>query len=128
MTEFNATYNRIVWCDIPVADLPRACAFYRAVLGIAVDAMEFGGTRFALLEHDQGNGGCLVPQDGYAGCTSGPLVYLNVEGRLRAAVDAVSGAGGRVVEDAHPIGPHGFRAIVLDSEGNRVALHSGTGG
>jgi len=24
------------------------------------------------------------------------------------------------------IGPHGFRAIVMDSEGNRIALHSGS--
>jgi len=24
----------------------------------------------------------------------------------------------------HPIGPYGFRVIVLDSEGNRIALHS----
>jgi len=24
------------------------------------------------------------------------------------------------------IGPHGFRAIVLDSEGNRIGLHSNT--
>ena len=33
--------------------------------------------------------------------------------------------GGNVIEEIHSIGPHGFRAIILDSEGNRMVLHSG---
>jgi uncharacterized protein len=124
MSEFNAAHNRIVWCDLPVADLERACAFYRAVLAIQVDAMDAQGMKFALLEHGEGNGGCLVPVAGYAGCESGPLVYLNVEGRIRDAVARVPAAGGAVLEAVHAIGPHGFRAIARDSEGNRIALHS----
>ena len=54
----------------------------------------------------------------------GILVYMNVEGRIRDAVAQVEKLGGKVLEPTHPIGPHGFRAIVLDSEGNRIALHS----
>jgi predicted enzyme related to lactoylglutathione lyase len=34
--------------------------------------------------------------------------------------------GGTVLNPSHAIGTHGFRAIILDSEGNRVALHSMT--
>ena len=52
--------------------------------------------------------------------------YLNADGRLADAVRAVAGNGGRIIEAVHQIGPHGYRAIVLDSEGNRVALHSPT--
>jgi len=126
MSELNSAHNRVVWCDIPVADLDRASAFYRAVLAIEVDPMEFNGMRFAILEHDQGNGGCLVPHEGYAGCTTGPLVYLNVDGRIRDAVAQAASHGGKVIEAIHPIGPHGIRAIVLDSEGTRIALHSTT--
>lgn len=124
MSEFNARHNRIVWCDIPVADLDRAAAFYREVLAIGVERMEFGGGAFALLEHDQGNGACLVATPGYAGRADGPLVYFNCDGRLPEAVAAVEGGGGHVIEALHPIGPHGMRAIVTDSEGNRIALHS----
>ncbi len=124
MSEFNANHNRVVWCDIPVADLERASVFYREVLAIGVERMEFGGGAFALFEHDQGNGACLVQQAGYAGNGDGPLVYFNAEKRIRAAVSEVRRLGGRVVEDVHPIGPHGVRAIVQDSEGNRIALHS----
>lgn len=123
MSDSNSA-NRIVWCDIPVADLDRAIAFYRGVLAIGVDRMEFNGAAFALFEHDEGNGGCLVSEPGYAGCSSGPLVYLNVDRRIRDAVAQVEKLGGKVLETTHPIGPHGFRAIVVDSEGTRVALHS----
>jgi len=127
MSELNSAHNRVVWCDLPVANLDSASAFYRAVLAIRVDPMEFNGMRFAILEHDKGNGGCLVPQEGYAGCTTGPLVYLNVDGRIRDAVAQAAFLGGKVIEAIHPIGPHGIRAIVLDSEGTRIALHSTTG-
>jgi predicted enzyme related to lactoylglutathione lyase len=124
MSQANSSADRIVWCDIPVADLKRASAFYRAVLAIKVDVTTFDGTSFAIFEHDNGTGGCLVPHPGYAGCTDGPLVYLNVAGRIRDAAAQAGKVGGKVVKDVHAIGPHGFCAIVLDSEGNRVALHS----
>lgn len=124
MGDLNSEHNRIVWCDIPVADLDRASAFYREVLAIRVDRMEFGGGAFAILEHDRGNGACLVHEAGYVGRSDGPLVYLNCNGRLPEAVAAVEANGGRVIEPVHAIGPHGLRAIVHDSEGNRIALHA----
>ena len=54
----------------------------------------------------------------------GILIYMNVDGRIRDAVRQAQKLGGRVLEAVIGIGPHGFRAIVLDSEGNRIALHS----
>ena len=54
----------------------------------------------------------------------GILVYMNVDGRVRDAVAQAQKHGGRVLKAIESIGPHGFRAIVLDSEGNRIALHS----
>ncbi|MFO1336797.1 MAG: VOC family protein [Burkholderiaceae bacterium] len=120
--------NRIVWVDIPVTDLDRAMAFYSAMLGDRVTKEGGPGFTFGLLPHT-GNevGGCLYLPDGdNAPSRAGPLVYLNAEGRLAQAVEAVAGLGGQVLQAVHPIGPHGFRAIVLDSEGNRVALHAPT--
>jgi predicted enzyme related to lactoylglutathione lyase len=54
---------------------------------------------------------------------AGPLIYWNVEGRPAQAVAAVAANGDQVLADMHQIGRHGWRAIVLDSEGNRIALH-----
>ena len=49
---------------------------------------------------------------------------MNVDRRIRDAVAQVEQLGGKALEATHPIGPHGFRAIILDSEGSRIALHS----
>jgi predicted enzyme related to lactoylglutathione lyase len=124
VSDYSAQHNRVVWLDIPVKDLERACGFYRAVLAIQVHKDAFEGGEFAVLEHKEGNGGCLVPDPDKVTGEAGPLVYLNVEGRIRDAVAQVAAHGGQVTAPIHAIGPHGHRALILDSEGNRLALHS----
>jgi hypothetical protein len=52
------------------------------------------------------------------------LLYFNATGRLEAATEAVVAHGGTVLQPPHSLGPHGRRAVVLDSEGNRIALHA----
>jgi uncharacterized protein len=123
VSEAPSMKNVVVWSDIPVADLGRAAAFYAAVLGMKVEREEHGGTAFCLLEHSEGNGGCLVLEPGEVSAV-GTLNYFNVNGRIEDAVEQVRAHGGKVLQEPHPIGPYGIRAVVLDSEGNRLALHS----
>jgi uncharacterized protein len=117
--------NSIVWFDIPVLDLDRAIRFYSAVLGTTVKKEEFPGMAIAVLPH-QGEdvAGCLFQSDDEKPSDHGPLLYLNAQGRLDQAIAAVEPNGGKVLQPRHQIGPYGFRAVVLDSEGNRLALHS----
>lgn len=126
MSDYNSKHNRVVWVDIPVADLDRAITFYSAVLGVAVVKQSFPGMEFAVFHHEDGNGGCLVVQPKEVASDRGILVYMNVHGRIKDAVSKVRQHGGSVTQEIHGIGPHGFRAIVVDSEGNRIALHSQT--
>lgn len=125
MSDLNSQHNRFVWTDIPVADLDRACAFYQGVMGIGCHRESFDGFDFAVLDHKDGNGGCLIPKPDDIS-DKGPLVYLNVDGRIRDAVEQTKVLGGSILQDVHAIGPHGCRALIKDSEGNRLALHSTT--
>jgi len=117
--------NQVVWFDIPVLDLDRAIRFYSAVLGASVKKEESHGMAMAVLPHQQGDvSGCLFAHGKEKPAAEGPLLYLNAQGRLDEAIAAVELNGGKVLQPKHAIGPYGYRAVILDSEGNRLALHS----
>jgi predicted enzyme related to lactoylglutathione lyase len=118
--------HQVVWFDIPVRDLDRALRFYSAVLGAELKKQQAGpGVSIAMLPQADGFvSGCLLQNADAKPSESGPLLYLNTQGRLDEAIKAVEQHNGRVLSAKHSIAPFGFRAIVLDSEGNRLALHS----
>ena len=117
--------NQIVWCDIPVLDLDRAVKFYSAILDQPVKKQEFPGMTMGILPHNDGEvSGCLFTSEDQKPTSAGVLIYLNASGRLDDAIAAVVPNGGKIVQAKQPIGPFGFRAVINDSEGNRVALHS----
>lgn len=118
--------HQVVWFDIPVRDIDRAVRFYSAVLGLSLKKEQAGpGAAIAALPHAEGSvGGSLVQNMDAKPSENGPLIYLNTDGRLDEALLAVEKHGGKVLAEKHSIAPFGFRAVVVDSEGNRVALHS----
>ena len=117
--------NTICWTDIPVTDLDRAIAFYSAVLNDPVIRQKAGHEfEFGVLPHKETASGCLTVCEDNKPSQNGPLVYLSVEGRLDAAAETARSHGGKVLQEKHQIGPYGFRVLILDSEGNRIALHS----
>jgi predicted enzyme related to lactoylglutathione lyase len=117
--------HSFVWVDIPCLDLDRAIRFYSAVIGREVKREEFPGFSIGVFAHGGTDvGACLFVKPDSPPSDHGPLLYLNCDGRLDAAVESVVKNGGKVLQAKHPIGPHGYRAIILDSEGNRLALHS----
>jgi uncharacterized protein len=117
--------NHIVWVDIPVLKLDRAIRFYSAVLGTQVEKNEYPGMSIGTIPHkDDEAAGCLYLSDTVRPSAEGPLVYLNVHGRIDEAIEAVEPSGGKILQPKEAIGPFGFRAIFLDTEGNRIALHS----
>ena len=122
--------DTLCWTDIPVTNLDRAIKFYSAVLGKEVQKLSEGSMDYGLLAHEEQNAsGCLCIRADSGGVdnrpsANGPLIYLSVEGRLDKAVDAARANGGKVLRARQKIGEHGFRAVVIDSEGNRIALHS----
>jgi len=121
--------NPVSFIDIPVKRLDRAMRFYSAVLEREATREDFPTLSIALLAHDEGEVAiCLFPAapdtESNQPSDRGPLIYLNCEGRLNEALEAVEQNGGAVIRAKHSIGANGWRAIVMDSEGNRIALHS----
>lgn len=116
--------HTLVWLDIPVRDLDRAIGFYTQVLDWPLDDQR-PRQPLAVFRHPGGSvSAALLETDSDATGAQGPLPYLNCAGRLERAVSRVRLNGGTVVRDIHGMAPFGYRAIVLDSEGNRIALHS----
>jgi hypothetical protein len=121
----NPAASNIVWFDIQAKDLDRAIAFYSTVLNRPVEKQEGPGFAMGFFQHtDDVVGGCIYVGEEPPVSGAGPLLYFNVQGRLEEAASLVEANGGQILQPVHQIGPHGFRAVVVDSEGNRIALHS----
>ena len=118
--------NAVNWFEIPTADLDRASAFYEAVLGVGLRREIFFGIPHAIFPYQQpgGVGGALIRDDARPAGPGGSVVYVDATAKLDACLSRVPAAGGTVVVPKTPIGPAGFFALVRDSEGNTVGLHS----
>lgn len=118
--------NALNWFEIPVADFARAKGFYEAVLGIVIEPMVMGPTTMGMLSSDPNAvGGALVHGSDSAPSENGTMVYLNGGDDLAPMLARVVPAGGKVVVPKTDIGNNfGFFAQFVDTEGNKVGLHS----
>lgn len=118
--------NALNWFEIPVVDMDRAAAFYSKVLGVAVEAGQMSpGYSMAMFPNERdGVGGALVSGEGYVPSMSGTLVYLNGGDDLSGPLSRVEAAGGQVIVPKTDIGENGFFAFFVDTEGNKIGLHS----
>ena len=114
------------WIEIRVLDMERAKKFYREILGVGFNEMRMGGNDYALIDiRDRFNTGCLVKGDGYVPSMQGIVVYLNCGDDLSAVLAQVTKAGGKVLLPKTFLSREaGHIAYLLDTEGNKVGLHS----
>jgi len=117
--------NALNWFEIPAADIKRAAKFYGTIFDAELKIEEaMPGFKMAQLPYESGVGGAVLQGEGYAPRADGTLVYLNGGDDLSAVLDRVVAAGGQVVMPKTSIGENGFMAYFMDTEGNRVGLHS----
>jgi predicted enzyme related to lactoylglutathione lyase len=122
-TATRAATTAITWFEIPAANLERAVRFYETILEVPLQRIDFQGEPMAVFPYEQpGVGGCLVQSEHPS--PHGTLVFINVDGRLDRTLELVESAGGRIATPKVSLGPIGWAAHVIDSEGNRVGLHS----
>jgi uncharacterized protein len=121
--------NAISWFEIPAANLQRAQAFYEAIFGFSMIPLDLPNIKMRMfpLEDQMGVGGSLCDSGGFhkPSATEGPLVYLNANPDLQLVLDKIEKAGGKIIVPKTEISPeYGYMAAFIDSEGNRIGLHS----
>ncbi len=112
--------------EIPATDIARAINFYQTILDIDIEKMDFPGMEMGLFPYeDQVVTGVLMKGEGYQPSSAGITIYLNGGTNLQIILDKVENNGGKILI---PKTPHadesGFFAIFIDSEGNKMGLHS----
>lgn len=122
--------NAISWFEIPATNLDRAQKFYETIFEtnlIPLDMAEIKMRMFPLTDMMTGIGGAVVNSPGFykPSLTDGPLIYLNGNPDVQNILNRVENAGGKILVPKTQISPeHGFMAVIADTEGNRIALHS----
>ena len=116
-------HDMFAWFEIPVLNLERAVSFYSTVFDIKFETINTLSHSMAYFPKDSGIGGALVVGDGCVPSHSGSLLYLNVTIDLEDALKKVVSVGGHVIMGKTLLGDDvGHYSLVLDSEGNRIAL------
>ena len=123
--------NTVGWFELYVQDMPRAKAFYEAVFQGSLEELknpdpngfpEMEMWAFPMSMEGSGAAGALVKM---AGCPSGgsTLVYFSCED-CSVEAERAAAHGGEIFKGKMSIGEHGFIAMVVDTEGNMIGLHS----
>ncbi len=125
--------NVLTWFEIAVTDMARAKKFYETILDIKMSTHVFpesneeltffpydpnirqaiSGRVTGVLSKSKNN----IPSD------KGVFVYINASPSIKLVIDKVEGSGGKVLVPKTEA-PFGVFSVILDSEGNRIGLHS----
>ena len=118
--------NSINWFEIPATDFARAKKFYETLFGTEIQMMSHPTMQYGILPGDMQNGvtGGLVQGEGFEPSAKGVVIYLNGGDDLSTPLARVEKAGGKILLPKTSIGGNGYMAHFLDTEGNRIALHS----
>ena len=118
--------NLISIVEIPTADFPRAVKFYQTILDITIEEVEMGGVTMGVLPNDEGMVNVVLAKgEDYKPTMDGAVLYLNAGKDLQSTLDKIIQNGGQVIVPKTEISPEmGFFALFIDTEGNKLGLHS----
>jgi uncharacterized protein len=121
--------HAISWFEIPSVDIDRAQKFYEAIFDIQMIPVDVAQIKMRMfpIEDSMNVGGAVVYNSEFykPSALDGPLVYLNGNPDVQIVLDRVEAAGGKILLPKTQISPeYGYMALIMDTEGNRVGLHS----
>ena len=116
----------INWFDIAATNLSRAVRFYETVLGTRLIQENMLGAQMAIFPAKPGEAtGAIMVREGVTPGAGGTTIYLKAGNDLSTPLGRVEAAGGKVVFPKTFIKEgFGYFAILIDTEGNSVGLHS----
>lgn len=118
----------VAWFEIPVVDMDRAKKFYEAVIDESLTDYEMSepGMLYSLFPYEEGKGvgGALIKHTWCRPSADGVTIYLPGGDDLSPSLARAEKAGAKVIIPKMSIGENGFMAQFIDTEGNRIALHS----
>lgn len=119
--------NPVGWFEIYVQEMERAKAFYQAVFDVQLSLLEsppgLEMWAFPMQPDSYGAPGALVKLEGCGSGDNSVLVYFSCADCAVQAAKAVK-AGGKIHKDKFSIGQYGHIALVVDTEGTMIGLHS----
>lgn len=126
MFKMNKMENLINWFEIPARDFDRATSFYKGILGVEIHEAEMFGAKMGFFPSDGKNvSGAIVQGEDYTSSTEGVTIYLNGGDNLISILDKVEKLNGKIIVPKTQISPEmGYFAMFLDTEGNKLAVHS----
>lgn len=122
--------HAISWFEIPATDIDRATKFYEAIFNIKLNPLDLPNIKMRMFPLDDpmnGVGGAVVDSGGFhkPSVTDGPLIYLNGNPDVQNVLSKVEAAGGKIMVPKTQISEeYGYMAVFIDTESNRIALHS----
>lgn len=118
--------NAIGWFEIYVQDMDRAKNFYENLFKVKlkqINNKEIDIWAFDMNSKNYGASGALVKMDGAPSGFSGTIVYFMSED-CSIECKIAEKLGGKIFKSKFSIGEHGFIALIYDTEGNMIGLHS----
>ena len=123
--------NVLTWFEIPVSDIDRAKTFYETILDIQMVKRLDGNDEAVFFPFDPNvvqatSGritGVLSKTERNSPSSNGTVVYINASPIIQTVLDKVEQAGGKIIAPKTQM-PAGFIAVIIDTEGNKVGLHS----
>ena len=121
--------NAVNWFEIPVTDMDRAKKFYEASFDVQMHSMDMPemNLKMAMFPTDPTSGrigGGIAQSQMHKPSATGTIIYLNANPDLQNVLDRVEAAGGKITMPKTSLGPNGYMAFFMDTEGNIVGLHS----
>lgn len=118
--------TKINWFEIPTTDFSRAVRFYETVFDSKLKIENCDNMPMGIFADGNGEGvGCVVHGEHFVPSEHGVLLYLDATPSFDAVLERVEKAGGRIAMNKMKLpGELGYIAHLIDTEGNRVALHA----